>query len=177
MLWTSLRTDQRLPACRGVGVLPHRALALVAFLATIRCAGNTRQHHHSRQRCRHVVVPVRQRGAPPCGRETTRSRFGVTETQWTPLRIARSMAPSLAPPSGRQGLRGASTRPDRILGVSVPPSDEQSTAELRARAARARRLAETFQYDESAPRLRALADDLQARADPLEGAVADKVDE
>ena len=57
------------------------------------------------------------------------------------------------------------------------PYPKDSAAELRARAARARRLAETFQHDELAPRLRALADDLQARADALEGAVAGNVDE
>ena len=63
-----------------------------------------------------------------------------------------------------------------LVGKAVPPSPEDSAAELRARAARARRLARAFEHDESAPRLRALADDLQARADALEGAVARNVD-
>jgi hypothetical protein len=75
------------------------------------------------------------------------------------------------------GERGASTPLNQIVGEVVPPSEDQSVAELRARAARVRRLAETFQHDESAPRLRALADDLQARADALDRAAAATVDE
>ena len=70
----------------------------------------------------------------------------------------------------RQDTRGRevpATPPDQIVGEVVPPSEDQSVAELRARSARARRLAEIFQHDQSAPRLRALADDLQARADAL----------
>lgn len=50
----------------------------------------------------------------------------------------------------------------------MPPSDEQSAAELRAKAARARRLAETINHDEAAPRLRALADELEAQAETQE---------
>jgi hypothetical protein len=50
----------------------------------------------------------------------------------------------------------------------VPPSDDQSAAGLRARAARVRRLARDFEYDELAHRLRASADELEAQADTLE---------
>jgi hypothetical protein len=52
----------------------------------------------------------------------------------------------------------------------VPPSVEQSAAKLRAQAARERRLAEAFEQDESAPRLRALAEALEAQADALDAA-------
>jgi hypothetical protein len=55
----------------------------------------------------------------------------------------------------------------------VPPSDELSAAELRARATRVRRLARDFEHDEAAPRLRALADELDKRADALEAAAQD----
>jgi hypothetical protein len=41
--------------------------------------------------------------------------------------------------------------------IMTSPED-QSAAKLRAQAARGCRLAEAFQYDEAAPRLRALAD-------------------
>ena len=50
----------------------------------------------------------------------------------------------------------------------MPPSDKPSAAELRARAARVRRLARDFEHDESAPRLRAYADELEAQAKVLE---------
>ena len=53
----------------------------------------------------------------------------------------------------------------------MPPREAQSAAELRARAARVRRLTQAFEHDESAPRLRALADDLEAQADALEAEV------
>jgi hypothetical protein len=55
----------------------------------------------------------------------------------------------------------------------VPPSDDRSAAELRARAAHIRRLARDFEHDEAAPRLRALADELDKRADVLEAAAKD----
>jgi hypothetical protein len=57
------------------------------------------------------------------------------------------------------------------MGATVPPSDDQSAAELRARAARVRQLARTFENDEAAPRLRAYADELDKRAHALEAAV------
>jgi hypothetical protein len=50
----------------------------------------------------------------------------------------------------------------------MSPRETQSAAELRAEATRARRLAEAFEHDEAASRLRALADDLEARAHVLE---------
>jgi len=65
------------------------------------------------------------------------------------------------------------TPPDQIMGATVPPSDELSAAELRARATRVRRLARDFEHDEAAPRLRALADELDKRADALEAAAQD----
>jgi hypothetical protein len=79
---------------------------------------------------------------------------------------------------GRQDASGREVPalPLTVVGETMP-SPKDSAAELRARAARARRLAETFRHDESAPRLRTLADELQARADALEGAVAGNVDE
>jgi hypothetical protein len=52
----------------------------------------------------------------------------------------------------------------------VPPSDDRSAAELRARAAHIRRLARDFGHDEAAPRLQALADELDKRAHALEAA-------
>ena len=64
----------------------------------------------------------------------------------------------------------AGTPPDQIMGAAVPPSDAQSAAELRARAARVRQLARTFENDEAAPRLRAYADELDKRAHALEAA-------
>ena len=54
----------------------------------------------------------------------------------------------------------------------MPPSDEQSAADLRMRAFHARRLARDFERDEAAPRLRALADELEAEAEAIEGAKA-----
>jgi hypothetical protein len=58
----------------------------------------------------------------------------------------------------------------------VTESADQSAAKLRARAARARRLAEDFQYDEAAPRFREWADALEAQALELdESASAGKI--
>ena len=54
------------------------------------------------------------------------------------------------------------------MRATVPPSDYLSATELRTRAARARRLARSFEFDEAAPRLRAYADELDQRADALE---------
>jgi hypothetical protein len=50
----------------------------------------------------------------------------------------------------------------------MPPADEQSAAELRVRAARARRLARYLAGDDAEEALLALADELEARADALE---------
>ena len=50
----------------------------------------------------------------------------------------------------------------------MSPPEGQSAAELRAEVARVRRLANIFQHDESAPRLRALADELEVQAEALE---------
>jgi hypothetical protein len=50
----------------------------------------------------------------------------------------------------------------------MSPRETQSAAELRAESARVRRLARAFEHDESAPRLRALADELDARAAELD---------
>lgn len=53
----------------------------------------------------------------------------------------------------------------------MPPPDDRAAAELRAKATRARRLAEAFRHDKSAPRLRALADKWEMQADTLEAEV------
>jgi hypothetical protein len=50
----------------------------------------------------------------------------------------------------------------------MPPSDEESVAELRAQAARARRHARDFGHDEVGERLKVFADELEARALALE---------
>jgi hypothetical protein len=57
----------------------------------------------------------------------------------------------------------------------VPPFDQQSAAELHARAVRVRWLADHFGHDEAGPRLRAMADELEAEAAALD--VAGKNDE
>lgn len=53
----------------------------------------------------------------------------------------------------------------------MPPPEDRAAAELRAKATRARRLAENFRHDELAPRLRAVADKWEAQAAELEAEV------
>ena len=50
----------------------------------------------------------------------------------------------------------------------MPPSDEEFVAELRAKAAHARRLARYVIDNEAGGRLQAFADELEAQADALE---------
>ena len=52
--------------------------------------------------------------------------------------------------------------------VDKPNSRTEISTELRARAARTRRYARTLVLDEAGPKLLALADELDARADAME---------
>ena len=54
------------------------------------------------------------------------------------------------------------------MGATMPPSDEEFVAELRAKAAHARRLARYVIDNEAGGRLQAFADELEAQADALE---------
>jgi hypothetical protein len=54
-------------------------------------------------------------------------------------------------------------------------SPDEKSAALRARAARARWFARALEYDEAGPRLRALADKLEAEATALDAAGKDDV--
>ena len=70
-------------------------------------------------------------------------------------------------------VRMASGHPGRLLimrsgEVDKPNSRTEISTELRARAARTRRYARTLVLDEAGPKLLALADELDARADAME---------
>lgn len=56
----------------------------------------------------------------------------------------------------------------RSWGQTVPPSDKRSAAELRAEAARARRLGRYLEPDEAPQRLHGYADELEAQAKAVE---------